>query len=529
MTSIKDYATQSKIWPFELAQEILKKLDNKTPKKGYVLFCTGYGPSGLPHIGTYGEVVRTMMVKKAFETISDIPTKLFVISDDMDGLRKIPDNIPNPSSLIPHLQKPLTAVPDPFEECKSYGDYMNTRLNNFLRQFGVDFEFKSATLLYKSGALDEYILKVLEKYDEIMAVMLPTLGEERQKTFSPILPICPNSGRVLYVPIIDRNIAKGTVFYHDPETNEIITTPVTGGRCKLQWKTDLGTRWAALDVDFEMYGKDHLSNSTLYTKICHIVGGKGPTQFFYEMFLDNHGQKISKSKGNGISTEEWLHFAPIESLSLYMYQSPKKAKRLYFDIIPKSVDEYITFLNKYHQSELKEQIENPVWHIHGGNVPQYELYGLSFSLLINLACACNPTDKSILWGFISKYAPNASPSKDPWIDQLADYAIKYYGKFIKPHKVHREPTPAEKELLLAIERSLQNIKTEPNIDSSLIQNCFYNIATDSSYKDNIREFFKMVYEVILGQSEGPRLGSFVLLYGIDETINLIKSILNENK
>lgn len=527
MSSIKEYATESKVWPFELARAILKKINNKTPEKGYVLFCTGYGPSGLPHIGTYGEVVRTMMVKKAFETISDIPTKLFVISDDMDGLRKIPDNIPNPGSIEPHLQKPLTAVPDPFGKCNSYGEYMNTQLRNFLSQFDVDYEFKSATKLYKSGELDEYILKVLERYDQIMSVMLPTLGEERQQTFSPLLPICPHSGQVLYVPIIDKDIEKGTISYNDPNTNEVTTVPVTGGHCKMQWKTDFGTRWAALDVDFEMYGKDHLANSKLYTRICHILGGKGPTQFCYEMFLDNHGQKISKSKGNGISTEEWLHFAPIESLSLYMYQAPRKAKRLYFDVIPKSVDEYMTFLKKYHESDLKSQLDNPVWHIHTGNVPKYDFYGLSFSLLINLACACNPTDKNILWGFISKYAPKASPDKDLFIDQLAGYAIRYYDKFIKPHKIHREPTHSDKELLRHMKKALQQLKDQKEIDGSIIQNSFYSIAKESSYKDNIREFFKMVYEVLLGQSTGPRLGSFVLLYGIEETITLIKNIIKD--
>lgn len=527
MTSIQKYAKDSKVWPFELAKSILTHINNKTPEKGYVLFCTGYGPSGLPHIGTYGEVIRTMMVKKAFETISDIPTKLFVISDDMDGLRKIPDNIPNPESLISHLQRPLTSIPDPFGKCNSYGEYMNSQLQNFLTQFDMDFEFKSATDLYKTGALDEYILKVLEKYDQIMSVMLPTLGEERQKTFSPLLPICPHSGRVLYVPIINRDLENGTISYHDPETNEVTTVPVTGGHCKMQWKTDFGARWAALDVDFEMYGKDHLANSKLYTQICHIVGGKGPTQFYFEMFLDNHGQKISKSKGNGLSTEEWLHFAPIESLALYMYQSPKKAKRLYFDVIPKSVDEYITFLNAFHESDLKSQIDNPVWHIHGGNVPKYELYGLSFSLLINLACTCNPTDKSVLWGFISKYAPDASPENDPFIDHLAGYAIKYYDKFIKPNKIHRDPTHSEKELLRHMKKILQELRKSDDVDGTIIQNSFYNIAQESSYKDNIREFFKMVYEVLLGQSTGPRLGTFVLLYGIEETIKLIESTIKD--
>ena len=522
MNSIKNLAQESKAWPFELARKILKRINNKVPEKGSILFETGYGPSGLPHIGTYGEVVRTKMVQNAFEKLSDIPTKLLVISDDMDGLRKIPDNIPNAQMLEAHLQEPLTSVPDPFGRCKSYGRYMNENLKEFLDNFEFEYEFKSATDLYKNGELDKYLLKALECYDEIMAIMLPTLREERQKTYSPFLPICPDTNKVLYVPVVNRNIDEGTFTYLDERTNKEVTIPVTGGACKLQWKPDFGVRWAALNVDFEMYGKDHQANGPIYSRICRAVGGNPPEQYVYELFLDENGGKISKSKGNGITLDEWLRYAPLESLAFYMYQSPRRAKRLFFDVIPKSIDEYIQFLNKFHNSSEKEQLDNPVSHVHNFKVPKYNLHSLTFNLLINLVSICNPTDKSVLFGFISKYAPSFDASKDKFISELASYAMKYYEDFVKPKKTYKIPTHREKELLREVKKSLRELpKNSTAID---IQNAFYAVAQDAGY-ENMRDFFLMIYETLLGQKEGPRLGSFVLLYGIDKTIELIDSIL----
>jgi lysyl-tRNA synthetase class 1 len=519
--SIKKLAQESKAWPFELARRILERIEYKTPEKGYVLFETGYGPSGLPHIGTYGEVVRTKMVQNAFEKLSDIPTKLYVVSDDMDGLRKIPENMPNVGMLEVHLQKPLTSVPDPFEKCESYGAYMNARLQEFLNDFGFEYEFKSATELYKSGALDEYLLKALEQYDQIMEIMLPTLREERQKTYSPFLPISAETGTVLYVPIIDRNLDKGTMTYLDDAMNKEVTVPVTGGNCKLQWKPDFGVRWAALGVDFEMYGKDHLANGPIYSRICEAVGGKPPEQYVYELFLDENGGKISKSKGNGITIDEWLRYAPLESLAFYMYHSPGKAKKLFFGVIPKSIDEYITFLNKFHESTQEEQLENPVAHIHNFKVPKHNLHGLTFNLLINLTSICNPNDKNILLGFISKYAPGFDKKEDKFLDMLASYAMRYYADFIKPHKVYRTPTHRERELLLEVKKSLRGL---PEGYTALdIQTMLYEIAKEAGY-ENMRDFFLMIYETLLGQKEGPRLGPFILLYGVDKIIEAIDNI-----
>lgn len=519
MSDIKQLIQNSKAWPFELAKKILQRLDGKKPKKGYVLFETGYGPSGLPHIGTYCEVVRTQMVKNAFEKISDIPTKLTVVSDDMDGMRKVPENLPNSEMLEAHLQKPLTVVPDPFGEEESYGYYMNKRLQGFLSGFDFEYEFYSATDLYKTGKFDEFLLKALENYDQIMSIMLPTLGEERQKTYSPFLPICARTGRVLYVPVVNRDVAKGTISYLDPDTNEEIEIPVTGGHCKLQWKPDFGMRWAALDVDFEMYGKDHLANSKLYRQICRVVGGKGPTEFCYEMFLDEHGKKISKSKGNGVSIEDWMKYAPIESLSFYMFQTPTRAKKMYFSVIPKSVDEYITFVTKYHESEGVEKINNPAWHIHNGNVPKYDLGGITFNLLLNLACVANPEDKNALWGFIEKYAPDLNREEARFLDRLVSHAVRYYKDFVKANKKYRELEDSDITLLEEVKLELMQMSDHSAPEE--IQSIFYRVGKNSHY-ENLRDFFKMVYEGLLGQEQGPRLGSFVKLYGIKQTINLIE-------
>ena len=519
--SDRERALASKAWPFQEAAAILKRIGGKTPEKGYVLFETGYGPSGLPHIGTFGEVARTTMVRRAFEEISDIPTRMFTISDDMDGMRKIPDNVPNKEMLQEHLHKPLTSVPDPFGTHESYGHNMNARLRAFLDHFGFDYEFKSATELYKNGELDSILLKVLENYDKIMKIMLPTLGEERQKTYSPFLPVCKKTGRVLQVSVTVVDTQKGLIRYTD-ESGEEVETLVTGGRCKLQWKPDLGARWAALDVDYEMYGKDHLASAPLYTRICQAVGGKAPHQYHYELFLDDKGQKISKSKGNGLTIDEWLRYAPTESLAYYMFQSPKKAKRLYFDVIPKAVDEYLTFLSKYPEQDIDKQYANAVWHIHSGKPPVSEAHGISFNLLLNLASACNPQDKSVLWGFITRYAADATAENCPHLDQLVQYAINYYEDFVKPNKNYRAVTDEEKNAFNSLSDSLKQL--DKDTPSEEIQNAIYTVGK-KYYEDNLREWFKTIYEVLLGQSQGPRFGSFVALYGLNETISLIERAL----
>lgn len=515
-------ATEAKAWPFEQARLLLDRV-KKIGKQGPVIFETGYGPSGLPHIGTFGEVVRTTMVRQAFIALTDdtVETQLICVSDDMDGMRKVPDNVPNPEALVPYLQKPLTDVPDPFGTHAGFAQHNNARLRGFLDSFGFDYQFKSATELYRSGAFDATLLRALEKFDEIMGVMLPTLGEERRATYSPFLPVSPTTGRVLYVPMKATDAKAGTVTFADEDGTDV-TVPVTGGHVKMQWKPDFGMRWAALGVDFEMYGKDHQTNGPIYSKICRILGAEPPLQYCYELFLDQNGEKISKSKGNGISVEQWLTYAPPESLSLYNFQKPRVAKKLYFDVIPRAVDEYVQFLDAFRREEPAKQLENPVWHIHNGHPPQYGS-PISFALLLNLVSAANAETKDVLWGFIKRYAPEATPEDQPLLDQLAGFAVAYYRDFIQPTKKFRAPTEAELAAILGLKARLEAMGPDMR-DGDEIQNMVFDVGKTHQF-ENLRDWFKALYEVLLGQEQGPRFGGFVALFGVTETIALIEERL----
>ena len=528
-------AAESKAWPFEEAKKIIDRYKGRDFPET-VLFETGYGPSGLPHIGTFGEVARTTMVRHAFRVLTrdQVKTKLLCFSDDMDGMRKIPDNVPDRAFLEPYLQMPLTVVPNPFGgDYESFGHHNNAMLRRFLDTFGFDYEFASATDYYKSGRFDEVLLRAAGKYDDIMKVMLPTLGEERRATYSPFLPISPKSGRVLYVPMKHVDAKAGTVTFDDEDGAET-TLPVTGGKVKMQWKPDFGMRWAALGVDFEMFGKDHQTNAPVYDRICNILGGRAPEHFVYELFLDEHGQKISKSKGNGLTIDEWLTYATTESLALYMFQRPRQAKKLYFDVIPKAVDEYYSFLSAYPKQAWKERLGNPVWHIHSGEPPAIDL-PVSFALLLNLVSASNAHDRSVLWGFISRHAPGVTPDTHPELDRLAGYAIRYFEDFVRPTKVYRAPDEVEREALAGLSDALAELPAQA--DGEAIQNAALNVARRiERYQDHSRQspeggpgvsvaFFQMIYQVLIGQERGPRFGSFAALYGVDNTRALIGQAL----
>ena len=519
MSDIRDAALSSKAWPFEEARRIAKRYAKAPPEKGYVLFETGYGPSGLPHIGTFGEVARTTMIKRAFEEISDIPTRLICFSDDLDGMRKVPGNVPNPEMLQEHLQKPLTSVPDPFGTHESFGEHNNAMLRRFLDTFGFEYEFISATEFYRSGQFDEVLLRAAERYDDVMKIMLKSLREERQQTYSIFLPLHPETGRVLYVPMKNVDAQNGTVTFDDDGGREW-TVPVTGGNVKLQWKPDFGARWAALGVDFEMYGKDHSTNTPIYDGICRVLGHRPPEHFTYELFLDENGQKISKSSGNGVSIDEWLTYASAESLSYFMYQKPKTAKRLFFDVIPKAVDEYHQQLRAYHGQDLKAQLNNPVWHIHGGEVPQSTMV-VPFGMLLNLASVSGAEEKEQLWGFIRRYAPDASPETHPDLDQAAGFALRYFNDFVKPTRSYRAPSDQEREALQVLRDELAAYKGA--VDDESLQSVVYAVGRDRF--DPLRAWFTALYEVLLGASQGPRFGGFIALYGVEETVKLIDSAL----
>jgi lysyl-tRNA synthetase class 1 len=536
--SVLSALADARAWPFEEARRLIKRIEKRKGFDGTVLFETGYGPSGLPHIGTFGEVARTTMVRRAFEALTggQIKTRLLCFSDDMDGMRKIPDNVPDRAALEPYLQMPLTAVPNPFGgDYPSFGHHNNAMLRRFLDTFGFDYEFASATEYYKSGRFDEVLLRAAERYQAIMDVMLPTLGAERQATYSPFLPISPISGRVLYVPMKEVNAKDGTVTFADEDGRDV-TLPVTGGNVKLQWKPDFGARWAALGVDFEMFGKDHQTNAPIYDKICQVLGGTPPEHYVYELFLDENGEKISKSKGNGLTIDEWLTYASPESLALFMFQKPRSAKKLYFDVIPRAVDEYLQLLAAYPWQEGKAKLDNGVWHIHGGTPPATEL-PVTFALLLNLVAASNAEDKSVLWGFIKRHFPGTSPEASPLLDQLAGYAVRYYTDFVKPKKRHRAADEVERAALTALSDALA--KAPSGASAEDLQAIIYDVGRavpryqDFEAKNATPEkpgvsnaWFNSIYEILLGESKGPRFGSFIALYGVAETRALIASALN---
>ncbi|MGJ0508121.1 MAG: lysine--tRNA ligase, partial [Methylocystis sp.] len=502
---------------------------------------------GLPHIGTFGEVARTTMVQHAFRVLTDdkIKTHLIAFSDDMDGLRKVPDNVPNKDMLEKHLGKPLTQVPDPFGTHPSFGEHNNARLRAFLDHFGFEYEFMSSTECYKSGRFDQALLKVLARFDEVMAIMLPSLREERAATYSPFLPIDTKTGIVLQVPVTGHDAKAGTITYKDPDTQMPVTTPVTGGGCKLQWKPDWAMRWVALGVDYEMAGKDLIDSVKLSGEICRALGGVAPEGFNYELFLDEKGQKISKSKGNGLTIEEWLTYATPESLAQFMFQKPTAAKRLSFDVIPRAVDDYLNFLDAYPRQDWKQRLGNPVWHIHAGNPPPSETLehageakgtSVSFSMLLNLAAVANAEDPAVLWGFLRRYAPSASPQNHPRLDRLVGYAVAYFRDFVKPAKVYRAADEVEREVLQKIDATLGALPAGATAEE--IQAALYDVGRAvPRYQDFAakgatperpgvsNDFFNMLYEVLLGEKKGPRFGSFIALYGVAETRQLIADAL----
>jgi len=508
-------------WPFVEVRKLLKERKNIISKKKKITFQTGYGPSGLPHIGTFGEVARTSMMINALNHIQKIDHELITFSDDMDGLRKVPDNVPNHEILKKNLGKPLTAIPDPFKKFKSFGEHNNEMLKVFLKRFKFKFDFKSSSDNYKSGVFNDSLMRVLEKYEDIMNIILPTLREERRKTYCPFLPICPNSGRVLEIPLISMDKKTGKVVFDNKI--EKIETNILNGNCKLQWKVDWAMRWFTFDVDFEMYGKDLMESATLSNKICRTLGKSPPNGFAYELFLDEKGEKISKSKGNGISIDEWLRYASPESLSLYMYPNPKRAKKLYSEVVPKTVDDYLSLIEKYPSQELKDQILNPVWHVHNGNPPREKII-MPFSMLLNLVGSSNADNKDILWKFINRFHKEINPQDYKILDSLTDYAVNYFKDKVEPNKKFKKPNAKEKK---ALENLILELK---KIDKSLkpeeIQTHVYTVGKENGYDKNLRDWFKLIYEVAFGEENGPRLGFFISFFGINETIKLINDKIN---
>jgi lysyl-tRNA synthetase class 1 len=510
--------TQAPSWPFREAERIAARLAQTG--KTTALFETGYGPSGLPHIGTFGEVARTSWVRKAFTDLTGLPSRLLAFSDDMDGLRKVPDNVPNKAMLREFIGKPLTQVPDPFGTHPSFGAHNNARLMAFLDSFGFEYEFASSTDYYLSGKFDAALLHVLANHDAIVNIILPTLGPERRATYSPILPIHPRTGIVMQVPIDKVEVAHGTVQWTDPADGTRYETAVTGGSAKLQWKADWAMRWYALDVDYEMSGKDLIDSVKLSSAIVRALGAEPPVTLTYELFLDQNGQKISKSKGNGLSVDEWLTYAPPESLSQFMYHAPQRAKRLFFDVIPRAADDYINNVAALAQST--DPHANPAWHIHAGNPPANGGSPIGFTMLLNLASVINADSPEMLWGFIRAYLPGATPESYPFLARLVDHAIAYYRDFVAAKKTFRLATELERAGLTDLATSLADLPADTSAED--LQNLVYAIGKRHPFTP-LKAWFDCLYQVLLGQTEGPRFGGFIALYGINRTITLIQDSL----
>ncbi|MFT4076144.1 MAG: lysine--tRNA ligase [Asticcacaulis sp.] len=550
MSSLTTSAYAGRAWPFEQARNLIARLvksriaghedqkralalieTGKTDEalKAFegldraVILETGYGPSGLPHIGTFGEVARTTMVRQAFEAMTGgaWATRLICFSDDMDGLRKVPDGIPNAEILREDLYKPLTVVRDPFGEYPSFGQHNNARLKAFLDSFGFTYEFLSSTLCYKSGMFDQTLLTALDRFDDIQKVMLPTLGPDRRATYSPFLPISPKTGFVLQVPTLERNVAAGTIVFE--EEGERFEVPVTGGHVKMQWKPDWAMRWAALGVDYEMAGKDLIDSVKVSSQVCKVLGGTPPEGFNYELFLDEAGQKISKSKGNGLTMEDWLRYGAPESLAYYMFQSPKSAKKLYFDVIPRATDEFFQQLDAFPKQEEAKQIENPVWFVLRGETG-IKSPPVTFGLMLNLVSVANAQDKETLWGFLRAYIPGATPESEPVLDRLAGYAINYFEDFVKPSKTFRLPDEKEKAAMSDLAAKFRELPADTR-DAEVLQNLVFEVGKAHEFEP-LRAWFQALYEVLLGQSQGPRFGSFVAIFGLERTIALLEQGIN---
>ena len=511
------------VWPFKEAAQIVKLRKPRSDRP--VLFETGFGPSGLPHIGTFAEVARTSWVRNAFEEVTGLDTRLMTFSDDMDGLRKVPLNFPNQRMLKEHLGRPLCTIPDPFSESDCFSGYMNNKLRDFLDTYQFNYEFKSSSVSYKGGDFDQGLAILLEKVQDVHSIVAPTLGEEKRDSWSPFLPICPSCGSVYSTRVTEYFPSRGEIgFVCDGNGGDFAGCGAEGevsifsGNVKVGWKMDWALRWYTYEVDYEMYGKDLIESAKLSGRIVRLMGKHPPVGMNYELFLDEEGKKISKSVGKGLTVDTWVEYAPIESLLYYIFQNPRRARRLYWDVVPKCVDDYLDALRKYPTIEPEKSPEQALWHIYGrGNsVPSYGAQ-VNFSMVGNLISALGTDAPDLLVEYLNRY-DKKSDDYPVVIKELIRKGMNYYRDFILPKKQYRTPLASEadqlRQLLFALEGA--DFLNEEELQA---------IPFELARKNNIdpKLFFQMFYEIVLGQQRGPRFGSFAKMLGLEH----IQQMLNK--
>ena len=517
-------------WPFIEAQRIIDRL-GKIGKTS-VTAETGYGPSGLPHIGTFGEVARTSFVLQALKTLAPrIDSRIIAFSDDMDGLREVPRNLPNAEMLKEHLGKPLTSIPDPFGKEKSFAHYMNHRLREFLDSFGFEYTFASSTEQYASGVFDEGLRRVMAHYEPISELFKATIAEEKRAAWSPFFPVCENCGRVYSTRVTALDRDNFTVSYacdaplsgKYAACGHIGTASILSGGCKLGWKVDWALRWYSLGIDYEMHGEDLLESARLSSKIVKIIGGEPPELFKYELFLDEKGKKISKKIGNGISIEQWLRFAPVDSLLYIMYMKPQQAKKMGLTILPEIVDQYLELVAGYDGAE-----DSPVPFItrlsKGGHADKLGSQKIvTYSLIIELILALNHDDPRMVRDYLLKYQPDIAGNV-AYYESLIVNALAYYREVLLPGRTAESADHQLDAAIVVLRDELARraaAGTEPDADE--LQTAVFQVAKDRDVK--MKDWFRTLYRVFLGQSQGPRIGSFIALLGYRTCIERLEAHL----
>lgn len=496
----------SKAWPVVEANKVIERV--KALKKQIATFETGYGPSGLPHLGTICEVIRTSMVKKAYDILHPvIPSRLLAFVDDMDGLRKVPGNVPQADMLAGYLNYPLTQVPDPFGQEKSFADYNAKRFEHLLDQYGYlsGIEVKRAHQEYKSGRFNFALLDILKHHIPILEIMKEHLREERFSTYSPFLPISPVTGKILQVAMT--KYTPSTITFQAEDKQEY-TTPVVDGYCKLQWKPDLGMRWYALGVDYEIYGKDLESSVEIASKICQLLGNPAPLGFQYEHFLAPDGSRVSKSKGNeSVTVQAWLNYTPKGTLEHFIFQNPRRAKRLRIHDIPNYVEAFLEELSQFDSMSTQEQYESAIFYINHKPNPT----NISFKLALSIACATHIQSEQELIQRLNISTDDALGLS------VARCAFAFFQDCIKAN-LKIEPMPTT--MHVAVNDLIAKLKTV-SIDADNIQNAFFTTAKEHNIP--FKDWFTALYKALLGAEQGPKLGSFCVNYGVEKVINLLSN------